>query len=168
MKKSLLMFALLSSSLALAGPPVKAGPPGKWGGPDDERFSEKLEERGKKAHMFAVVAIAEALELTEAEALRMSEKLKGIEEKRRPMREQMFEAMRAVKAAADGDQAALAQVDANIQKVLEGRAQMAASDKEMFQVLAKDLSPQKKAKLALVLAKLGKGGKHAGRRFAGD
>jgi hypothetical protein len=79
----------------------------------------------------------------------------------------MFTAMREVKAAADGDQAALAQVDANIQKVLDGRAQLAAMDKEMFVFLSKDLTPQKKAKLALVLAKMHElrgGGLKKGRR----
>jgi hypothetical protein len=104
--------------------------------------------------MMFVVAASEALELNEAEALKLSEKVKSIEEKRSPIRQQMFAAMRDVKAAADGDAAALAQVDSNIQKVLDGRAQMAAMDKELFAFLAKDLSPQKKAKLALVLAKM--------------
>ncbi len=111
-----------------------------------------MQQRG---HVAMVVAISEALELNEADALKMSEKLKGLEEKRQPIRAQMHEAMRAVRAAAGGDAAALAQVDANVQKVLDGRAQMAAMDKELFTFLAKDLPPQKRAKLALVLAHLG-------------
>jgi ABC-type phosphate/phosphonate transport system substrate-binding protein len=43
-------------------------------------------------------------------------------------------------------------VDQNMQKVLEGRVQMAALDKELFASLAEGQPPQKKAKLALVLA----------------
>ncbi|MEW5738761.1 MAG: hypothetical protein AB1938_07530 [Myxococcota bacterium] len=154
MKKLVMLVMSVLSMSAVAAPPGggKTGP-AKWDG-DPEAFQEKLEERERRARMFLVVAVAEALELNEAEALKLSEKVKVIEEKRRPIREGMFTAMREVKKAADGDSAALAQVDVNIQKVLDGRAQMAAMDKELFTFLSRDLTPQKKAKLALVLAKL--------------
>lgn len=152
--KKLVMLAMVALSMsALAAPPGGKTGPARWDA-DPEAFQEKLEDRERRARMVFVVAVAEALELSEAEALKLSEKVKTIEEKRRPVREGMFTAMREVKKAADGDSAALAQVDANIQKVLDGRAQMAAMDKELFAYLAKDLTPQKKAKLALVLAKL--------------
>jgi hypothetical protein len=120
----------------------------------------------QRAHVAMVVAISEALELGEADALKLSEKLKTIEDRRQPIRASMHEAMKAVRAAAQGEAAALTQVDANVQKVLDGRAQMAAMDKELFTFLAKDLPPQKKAKLALVLARLGqelRGGGGGGR-----
>jgi hypothetical protein len=114
-----------------------------------------------------VVAISEALELDEAGALKLSEQLRAIEARRQPIRAQMHEAMKAVRAAAQGDGAALGQVDANVQRVLDGRAQMAAMDKELFTFLSKDLPPQKRAKLALVLAHLGQqrggGGERGGR-----
>ena len=73
---------------------------------------------------------------------------------RRPLRRQMGESMKALKDAADGDAAALPQVDANVAKVLDGRAQMAAMDKELFATLSQGLAPQKRAKLALVLGRL--------------
>ena len=101
-----------------------------------------------------VVAISEALELSETDALKLSEKIKGVEEKRRPLRQVMGEAMRSLKDAADGDATALTQVDANVQKVLDGRVQMAAMDKELFATLAQGYPPQKRAKLALVLGRL--------------
>lgn len=166
MTKFVTTLVAVMSMAAVAAPPGGKPGPAKWGG-DPEKLQERLEERETKARMLFVVTVAEALELNEAEALRLSEKVKSIEEKRRPIRQQMFMAMRDVKAAADGDPAALAQVDANVQKVLDGRAQMAAMDKEMFAFLAKDLTPQKKAKLALVLAKLHElrgGGMKKGRR----
>jgi hypothetical protein len=152
MTKTLLkttMVALLAlASSAVAAPP---GPRGEgWRGRDGARPAHA----GQRMRMMYVVAIADALELTEAEALKMSERIKAIEDRRQPLRQEMWDAMRAVKAAAEGDAAALAQVDANVQKVLDGRAQVAAMDREMFQLLSKDLSPQKKAKLALVLARL--------------
>lgn len=151
MKKLVMTLVAVLSMAAVAAPP--GAKPAKWSG-DPEKQQARMEERETKARMLFVVTVAEALELNEAEALRLSDKVKSIEEKRRPIRQAMFAAMREVKAAADGDQAALAQVDSNVQKVLDGRAQMAAMDKEMFAFLSKDLTPQKKAKLALVLARM--------------
>jgi hypothetical protein len=158
--KKLLISAVMVSSLgALAGNPGGKNGPAKWEG----RNPERAEEVAKNMRMFAVVSIAEALSLNEADALKLSEKLKAFDERRQPVRQQMREAMQAVKAAADGDQAALGQVDANIQKVLDGRAQMAALDKELFLLLGKDQTPQNRAKLALALAKLHEAGGKAGK-----
>ena len=168
--KTALLTALLTSNLALAAaPPAARMPRGEL---SDEDRADRREERERRVRMMFVVGLAEALGLTEAEALRLSDKVKGQEEKRRPVREQMLEAMRTVKAAADGDPAALPQVDQAVQRVLDGRQQMAALDKELFAVLSKDLSPQKRAQLAVFLAKFtqefrGKGGKgrHQRQRF---
>lgn len=142
--KRTLIAACLVSSLAFAGP---KGGPGKW--------AEQQEELGRKSHMMAVVGIAEALELSEADALKLSEKLKGLEDRRKPIRESMGDAMRAIKSAAVGDATSLARVDQDVARLLDGRAQMAALDKEMFTQLAVGQTPQKKAKLALFLAKFG-------------
>lgn len=153
---------LMTSSLALAAPDDKTGP-ARWNGKDE---TTARTEFARRARLKYVVEIAEALDLNEAEALKLSDKIKGIEDRRQPIRQDMREAMKAVKAAAEGDTAALPQVDANIQKVLDGRAQMAVMDKELFTLLAKDLSPQQRAKLAVVLAKIhgeGKKGRHAHR-----
>jgi len=168
MKRVMLAVVLVTSMVALAAPPGK--PVVNQPADADSEKQQKLEERERRARMYVVVSVAEALELNEAEALKLSEKVKVIEEKRRPVRQAMVAAMRDVKAAADGDSAALAQVDQNIQKVLDGRAQLAALDKETFATLARDFPPQKRAKLALVLAKLhdgrgkkwqdGRAGKH--------
>jgi hypothetical protein len=122
---------------------------------DPEDRAEKHEERARQARMMLLVSVAEALELNEAQALKLSDKLKVIDDKRRPVREAMGEAMRQVKAAAEGDAAAAANVDQNVQKVLDGRVQMAQLDKELYATLAEGQTPQKKAKLAVVLAKVG-------------
>ncbi|MBL8919826.1 MAG: hypothetical protein JNJ54_13240 [Myxococcaceae bacterium] len=160
MKKLLLLSMLALSSTSLAGPP-KTGP-ARWEALDPEERAERQEERAKKARMMLLVSVAEALELTEAQALKLSDKLKALDEKRRPVREAMHEAMRAVKAAADGDQSALAALDQNVQRVLDGRVQIAQLDKELYASLAEGQTPQKKARLAVVLAKVGhelRGGK---------
>lgn len=166
MKTRLLAVVMsLASLTAFAAPPPGQGAGPRWA-EKGERREERMEQRGERMHLMLVLAISEALELTDAEALKMSDKLKGIEEKRRPLRQAMGEAMKSLRDASEGDQAALGQVDANVAKVLEGRAQMAAMDKELFAQLAQGLTPQKRAKLALVLARVGhefKGGKK-GRR----
>ena len=153
--KLLSLMVVLGALTAFAAPPPagKAGPgpgPGGWGG---ER-GERMESREREARLMYVVSIAEALELNEGEAIKLAEKIKLLDEKRRPLRQSMGEAMRAVKDAADGDQAALAQLDANVAKVLDGRAQMAVLDKELFTSLSQGYAPQKRAKLALVLGRL--------------
>ena len=157
----LAVLAVFVSSIAHAAAPPPAGagaPPAHW---DGERGSELKEEMQRKMHMMMVVGLADAMSLNESEALKLSDKLKGFEEKRRPVREAMGDAMKTLKAAAaDGDASALTQVDAATQKVLDGRQQMAALDKEMFQGLSKDLTPQRRAQLALFLARF-----HAEQKF---
>jgi hypothetical protein len=151
--KLVTMLVMLGAMTAFAAPPPgPRGGPGRFG--DDDERGERFEARAREARLMYVVAISEALGLNEAEALKLSEKLRVVEEKRLPMRKQMGEAMRSLRDAADGDQAALAQVDANVQKVLDGRTQMAALDKELFATLSQGYAPQQRAKLALVLARL--------------
>jgi hypothetical protein len=149
---TMLAVGVMSWGLTALGAP----PGGR--NPDMSQEEPDFAHMAKRGHLMAVMAISDALELTDAETLKLSQTLKGLEERRRPVRQAMHEAMKAVRAAADGDATALAQVDANVQKVLDGRAQMAALDKELFQALSKDLSPQKKAKLGRALAHLGRGG----------
>lgn len=172
MKTKLMVLCLsLSSLMAFAAPPPPPAPapgPAMGGkrGDREERREERMENRENKVRLMYLVAISEALELTDAEALKLGDKLKAVEDKRRPLRQQMGESMKSLRDAADGDQAALGQVDANVQKVLDGRAQMAALDKEMFAQLSQGLTPQKRAKLALVLARMQhemKGGGQKGR-----
>lgn len=169
MKKTLLA-ALVASSMAFAAPPAaNAGkaPAAMEKGDRDDKFSpERRAEMERRVHLAMVVGMSEALQLNEAEALKLSDKLKAFQEKRRPVREGMFDAMKTLKAAADGDTTAQAQVDQAVQKVMDGRQQMAALDKEQFQTLARDLNPQKRAQLALFFAKFhaekGGFGKHGG------
>lgn len=151
--KTVLLAALAVSSLTLAAPPPIAAatpgaPPARW-----DRGGEMKENLQRKRHMMLVVGLADAMGLNEAEALRLSDRLKVFEDRRRPVREGMGDAMKTLKAAADGDQTAQGQVDTAVQKVLDGRQQMAALDKEMFLGLSKDLTAQRRAQLALFLAR---------------
>lgn len=153
MKMRLIASVLALSAMTVwAAPPDRTGP-AKWG-QNDERRADRLEAREREVHLMYVVAISESLGLTEAEAIKMGERLKAFDERRRPLRESMGTAMKALRDAAEGDQAALAQVDANVNQVLDGRAQLAQLDKELFASLAQGQSPERRAKLALTLARL--------------
>ena len=161
MKKLITAAVLAVSTVAFAAPPQAAQPaakpqisePGGFGGWDDERSDERREAREKRMRMMLVVGMAEALSLSEADAIRLADKIKTFDDKRKPLREQMFESMRVLRAAADGDQAALGKVDQATVALLDLRQQMAVVDKEMFLSVSKDLTPQKRAQLALFLAK---------------
>jgi Spy/CpxP family protein refolding chaperone len=157
MKKTLLTAVMLCSAVAFAAPPPAGRPPPQGGPLQGDERGQHREEREKRVRMMLVVGIADALSLTEAEALRMGDKIKGFEDRRRPVREAMHESMKTLKAASDGDPAALPQVDAAVQKVLDGRQQMAQLDKEMFAGLSQGLTPQKRAQLAIFLARFHQG-----------
>ena len=97
--------------------------------------------------------MADTLELDSAQALKMDETLRRFEDRRRPLREQVRDSARILHLASRGDSAALGQVDAAAQKVFDARAQIAALDRELYQALARDLTPEKRARLAVVMAR---------------
>lgn len=154
MKKTLVAALLSLSTLAFAAPPAGAAAlnqpiAGKHGLDDAERVAK----REKHMRMMLVVGMAESMNLSESEAIRLADRIKAFDERRRPIRESMHDGMKTLKAASDGDATALGQVDQATTKVLDGRAQMAALDREMFATISKDLVPQKRAQLALFLAR---------------
>lgn len=133
--------------------------------PPDPGVRKERQER--RMRLSLMLGLSEALELSEAETLKLAEKVRGFEEKRRPLREEMGAAMKVLHQAAMGESSAFSQVDGALQKVLDGRAKLAALDQSMFQTLSQGLSPQKKAKLAVFFAEQarerGRGGKFGGR-----
>ncbi len=153
MKKTLLAVLLAVPMFAVAAPPGGAS---KEGDKREGRDADRMEKVEKRMRMAFVVGLAEALSLNESEALKLADRAKGFDEKRRPLRMEMHEAMKTIKAAADNDATALPQVDAAVNKVVEARRKMGELDREMYLSLAKDLSPQKKAQLALFMGQFKK------------
>jgi hypothetical protein len=149
MKKLLVLCVLSLSMGSFAGPPKNTPADWKGGGED---HAQRREERAKKGRMMALLGLSEALELNEADTLKLSERLKAFDDRRAPIREAMGTAMKTLKAASEGDASVAAQVDQAVQQVLDGRAQLAALDKEMFVALTQGQTPQKKARVALFLA----------------
>ncbi|NTX04358.1 MULTISPECIES: hypothetical protein [Myxococcus] len=132
-----------------------ARPGNKEGAEQQPREAERMERAEKRMRLRQVLTLSDALELDNAQALKMEETLRRFDEKRRPLREQVRDAARTLHQAARGDSAALAQVDAAAQRAFEARERIAALDREMYQALAKELAPEKRAKLALALARGG-------------
>ena len=150
MKRLLVALMLIPLAGFAAGPSGGATPKPEQRGGADGPWREQLQKRQR---LMMVVGIAEALELNEAEALKLSEKVRTFEDRRKAIRREMAESMNVVHQASNGDQAALGQIDQATTRLLDDRTKIATLDKEMFQTLAKDLSPQRKAKLAIFLAR---------------
>ncbi|HEX8820605.1 MAG TPA: hypothetical protein VF794_11815 [Archangium sp.] len=118
--------------------------------PDDGDEAERAE---KRTRMLRVVGLAEELELNETQALKMAETMRQFDERRRPLMEQVRESAQVIRKAAGGDASVQSQVDQAVQKVFDARAQLATLDREMYQTLSKDLPPQKRARLAIFMAR---------------
>jgi hypothetical protein len=150
--KKLIAAVLTLSTVAFAAPPAQA-PAQKPGAQAEEGREERREDVEKRMRMMLVVGIAESLSLSETDAIRLADQIKVFDDRRKPLRESMHDAMKTLKAAADGDQTALGKVDQATNTLLDTRQQMAAIDKEMFIGVSKGLTPQKRAQLAVFLAK---------------
>ena len=141
--------AVLAALLAAASAGAQDGGsrPDELGGPGSEQWQ-------KRARLMRTLAIADALELDDAATLKLRDRLNRFEDKRAPIQRQLFEETVVLRRAAKGDTTAFAQVDGAIQKVLALRAQLEQMDRDLFTELSTGLSPQKKARLALAMARL--------------
>ncbi len=145
MRAALLAVLLAGKLWAQQGPPPP--PPGEGTGPAGENWQ-------KRAQLMRTLAIADALELDDAATLKLRSRLTSFEEKRAPLQREMMEQTVVLRRAAKGDTTAFAQVDGAIQKVLALRTQLETLDRGLFSELSAGLPPQKKARLALAMARL--------------
>ncbi|WNG24819.1 hypothetical protein F0U62_12980 [Cystobacter fuscus] len=125
--------------------------------PDAPDASERVEKRSR---MMRMLSLAEELELNEAQTLKMADTMRQFDERRRPLLEQVRASAQILRKAAKGDAAAQSQVDQAVQRVFEARTQLTTLERDLYQALAKDLPPQKRAQLAISLAR------HGGRKEA--
>ena len=136
--RMVLLTLTLLPLVALAAPPH---------GDDDAERAEK------RTRMMRVLGLAEDLELNESQALRMAETMRQFDERRRPLMEQVRESAQLLRRASEGDASVQSQVEQAVQRVFDARAQLATLDREMYQALSRDLPPQKRAKLAIFMAR---------------
>jgi hypothetical protein len=168
--KSLGLASLLAG--LLLAPSAQAQPPHRERGASE--LSDMQTRFERKARLIRLVAISDALGLSDADALKLDKTLQKYDAQRRPLQQTILEGVQILRRAARGDQSAFAQVDATLQKMVQARANLHAIDFEMFQELAKGRSPQERAKLALVMARLPTEmramarGQHGGRHHGGD
>jgi hypothetical protein len=153
-KKKLVMMALAALPLAALaqgapGPGMGPGRGGRNGHPDPARV-ERMEKRMRLAR---TLGLAEALDLDAQQALKLGDALAKFDERRLAAHKQLFEAHQVLRKAAQADKAAPADVDQAIQKAFDARAQVQAIDKEAFAAISKDLSPEKRARAVLFLAR---------------
>lgn len=107
----------------------------------------------KRSVMMLTLTLSEALGLDDAATLKLRGQLARFEERRAPLRRALIEQTQLLQRAAKGDTTAFAQVDGAIQKVLSLKTQLDQSDRDLFAELSAGLPPQKKAQLALVMAR---------------
>ena len=146
MRKTILSIALAAPLAALAAPPpgMGHGPGGPGMDPEARRAHV-----AKRMRMVRTIGLAEALDLSEAEALRAREAMSKFDERRMAIGKQMREAKETLRQAARGDAAAQKGVDEALKRTRDLRAKMLALSDEMFQAVTREFTPERKAKAAL-------------------
>jgi len=117
-------------------------------------FAKQRERFERKARLMRLLAISDALDLSDAAALQLDKTLAKYDARRRPLQDAIMQGVEVLRRAAHGDATASPQVDPTLKKMVDARSQLHAIDFQMFQEIAKGLSPQKRARLALVMARL--------------
>jgi hypothetical protein len=149
-----LMVALTLASGAFAQAPKQAAGDSAHQRAGHRDFSKQRDRFERKARLMRLLAISDALELSDAAALQLDKTLAKYDARRRPLQDAIMQGVELLRRAAHGDAEAYGQVDPTLKKMVEARSQHHAIDFEMFQEIAKGLSPQQRARLALVMARL--------------
>jgi hypothetical protein len=141
----------------VAGPPPSAAagapdapPPGTGAAAGKEPWGPRMEKRMRLAR---ALGLAEALDLEPAQVARMDEVLKGFDARRKPVLEKLRADAKALRGAAGDAKATAKQVDDLVARMFAERGQMMALDQEMYAAVGKDLSPEKRARMALFFAR---------------
>ncbi|MCK7482750.1 MAG: periplasmic heavy metal sensor [Candidatus Moduliflexus flocculans] len=92
-------------------------------------------ERGKRAKLALTLGLAEALDLDDAQALKLRDAVEKFHQKREPLHTQLRETMQVLRTAADGDKADAAAVDQALARLLDLRAQAQVADRELVQAV---------------------------------
>lgn len=143
-----LALGAFAPGLARAAPPASPGP--GPAGVDDATRQQHWQQRMRLAR---TLGLSEALDLDDAATLRARDAFAKHDERAAPIQKTLRDGMRVLRDAARGDQAAAGQVDSALQKVREARTQLHGLDQELLGQLTQGLSPQKKARAALFLAR---------------
>jgi hypothetical protein len=150
MKKLLVLLALVPA-LALAGQGGAAGPDA--GEPGRGTSLEAAKRIQRRMQLALTMGLAEALDLTEAQALKVRDQLQNLAPRRQAAHQQLREAVRLLRRAARGDTLAAAEVDQAVTRMLDARAQLQVFARELLTSITKDQPPEKRARAVLFLAR---------------
>ncbi len=152
MKKLLAVLAAVPAlALAQGGPPPGTGPGGPGYGPPGTP-AQRFEQMEKRMRIARAVGLSEALDLDEAGATKLAGTLSRFDDQRKPLMKQVHDSMQVLRRAASGDAPSLKQVDEATKAIFDARAKMQQIDRDMYSAVAKDLSPEKRARAAVFLA----------------
>ncbi len=149
MKKTFLSLVLALPVAALPFAAVAKGPdPG--GQPSSK---ERAQHMQKRARLALTLGLAEALDLDAAQALKFRDTIAKFDDRRAAAQKQLADAGEVLRRAAQGEKVSAAEVDQAIAKGFEARAQVEAINKETVAAIGKDLTPERRARAVLFLAR---------------
>jgi hypothetical protein len=159
MKKLALLLALaplLAAAQAAPPPAARAAPPALQPGqpgPPDQLDPARLEKLQRRMKLALTLGLAEALQLDDAAALKLSGQIEKFTPRRMATAQQMRDSVQVLRRSAKGDKVPAGDVDGAITRLLDARAQMQALDREVVTTVTRDLPPEKRARAVLFLAK---------------
>jgi hypothetical protein len=148
MKKLFLTIAAAVPMLVLAATP---NPPA-GGPPPPANANARFEQMEKRMRVTRALGLSEALDLDEAQALKMQETLAKFDARRLSLLQTLRDSAQVLQRAASGDQAAQSQVDQNVARFFETRGQLRQLERETFQAVTQGQPPQKRARAAIFLS----------------
>ncbi len=156
MKKLIALMTALPLAAFAQGGAAPTGPgPGagmrRW--QQERPTPEQQAQMQKRARLALTLGLAVALDLDDAQALKLGQTVAKFADRRRAIHEQLRDAQQTLRRAAQGEKVSGPDVDQAIAKALDGRAQILALDRELVGAVTKDLSPEKKARAVMFLAK---------------
>lgn len=150
MKKLALLLAL-TPVLALARDAPGSNPdPGPGARGMDPDSAQRMQ---KRMHLALTLGLAEALDLSGAQALKVHEQLEKMTPRRAAAHQQLREATQLLRRSAKGEKVAAGDVDQAVTKLLDARAQLQAIDRDLVTTVTKDQPPEKRARAVLFLAR---------------
>ena len=165
MKKLALLVALVPAVALAQGAPAPS--PEARPGPH-KPSPEAMQRMQKRMQLALTLGLAEALDLNATQALKVHDQLEKMTPRRMALHQQLRDGLQALRRSAKGEKVAAGEVDQAVTKLLDGRAQLQALDREFVTTVTKDQPPEKKARAVLFLARFhrramqGFGGMHHG------
>jgi len=149
--KKLLLLLVLAPALALAREGGGSPP-----GPDGEARGwspEAAQRMQRRTQLALTLGLAEALDLNEAQALKVRDQLERLSPRRQAAHKQLRESVQVLRRSAKGEKVPGAEVDQALTRLLDARDQLQALDRELLTSVTKDQPPEKRARAVLFLAR---------------